>query len=58
MERHDASPSEAERLNSYDDGVRRSQQFADRRKEIDAGVAAARARATSMRDRYSGGGAS
>ena len=55
MERHDASPSEAERLNSYDDGVRRSQQFADRRKEIDAGVAAARARATSMRDRYSGG---
>ena len=58
MERHDASPSEAERLNSYDDGVRRSQQFADRRKEIDAGVAAARARATSMRDRYSGGRAS
>ena len=55
MERHEASPSEAERLNSYDDGVRRSQQFADRRKEIDAGVAAARARATSMRDRYSGG---
>ena len=58
MERHDASPSEAERLNSYDDGVRRSKQFADRRKEIDAGVAAARARATSMRDRYSGGRAS
>jgi hypothetical protein len=58
MERHDASPSEAERLNSYDDGVRRSQQFADRRAEIDAGVAAARARATSMRDRYSGGRAS
>ena len=55
MERHEASPSEAERLNSYDDGVRRSQQFADRRAEIDAGVAAARARATSMRDRYSGG---
>ena len=55
MERHESSPSEAERLNSYDDGVRRSQQFADRRKEIDAGVAAARARATSMRDRYSGG---
>ena len=58
MDRHDASPSEAERLNSYDDGVRRSQQFADRRKEIDAGVAAARARATSMRDRFSGGRAS
>ncbi len=58
MDRHEASPSEAERLNSYDDGVRRSQQFADRRKEIDAGVAAARARATSMRDRYSGGRAS
>jgi len=55
MDRHDAAPSEAERLNSYDDGVRRSQQFADRRAEIDAGVAAARARATSMRDRYSGG---
>ena len=55
MERHDVPPSEAERLNSYDDGVRRSQQFADRRAEIDAGVAAARARATSMRDRYSGG---
>ena len=55
MERHDNTPSEAERLNSYDDGVRRSQQFADRRAEIDAGVAAARARATSMRDRYSGG---
>ena len=58
MERHEASPSEAERLNSYDDGVRRSQQFANRRAEIDAGVAAARARATSMRDRYSGGRAS
>ena len=58
MDRHDNTPSEAERLNSYDDGVRRSQQFADRRKEIDAGVAAARARATSMRDRYSGGRAS
>jgi len=55
MDRHESAPSEAERLNSYDDGVRRSQQFADRRKEIDAGVAAARARATSMRDRYSGG---
>jgi len=58
MDRHESAPSEAERLNSYDDGVRRSQQFADRRKEIDAGVAAARARATSMRDRYSGGRAS
>ena len=58
MERHDASPSEAERLNSYDESVHRSKQFADRRKEIDAGVAAARARATSMRDRYSGGRAS
>jgi hypothetical protein len=55
MERHDASPSEAERLNSYDESVHRSKQFADRRAEIDAGVAAARARATSMRDRYSGG---
>jgi len=55
MDRHESAPSEAERLNSYDDGVRRSQQFADRRQEIDAGVAAARARATSMRDRYSGG---
>ena len=55
MDRHENAPSEAERLNSYDDGVRRSQQFADRRKEIDAGVQAARARATSMRDRYSGG---
>ena len=47
MERHDASPSEAERLNSYDDGVRRSQQFADRRKEIDAASPAARARSAS-----------
>ena len=55
MERHDAAPSEAERLNSYDESVHRSKQFADRRAEIDAGVAAARARATSMRDRYSGG---
>ena len=58
MERHDSAPSEAERLNSYDESVHRSKQFADRRKEIDAGVAAARARATSMRDRYSGGRAS
>ena len=43
------------RANSYDDGVRRSQQFADRRAEIDAGVAAARARAASMQDRCTGG---